>query len=57
MGKFITTDRNQGFLLPPSIEEWLPEDHLARFIVDVVDKLNLSDIAHFHLKCNTPKLT
>jgi transposase len=44
MGKFITTDRNQGFLLPPSIEEWLPEDHLARFIADVVDKLDLSDI-------------
>jgi transposase/IS5 family transposase len=44
MGKFITTDRNQGFLLPPSIEEWVAEDHLARFIVDIVDNLDLSEI-------------
>jgi len=46
MGKFITTDRNQGFLLPPSIEEWVAEDHLARFIVDIVDNLDLSEITN-----------
>jgi transposase len=28
-------------LLPPSIQDWLPEDHLARFVVDIVDQLDL----------------
>lgn len=34
----------QPFLLPPSPLEWLPEGHLAHFILDVVGELNLSDI-------------
>jgi len=34
----------QGFLLPPSPMEWLPEDHLARFVMDVVSQLDLSAI-------------
>jgi transposase len=34
----------QDFLLPPSPSEWLPEDHLAYFVSDVVDQLDLSDI-------------
>jgi hypothetical protein len=29
-------DRQTGFLLPPSVDEWLPEKHLARFVVEVV---------------------
>src|SRR5229473_7267537 len=32
----------QGFLLPPSLREWLPENHLVYFVSDVVDHLNLS---------------
>ncbi|MGI8775486.1 MAG: hypothetical protein ACR2KQ_10865 [Actinomycetota bacterium] len=39
---FITCDREQHFLMPPSIIEWLPEDHLARFILDVVEEMDLS---------------
>jgi transposase len=35
---------NGIYLLPPSREDWLPEDHLARFVVDIVNKLDLSDI-------------
>lgn len=35
-------DREQGFLLPPSIADWLPEGHLAWFILDVVAELDLS---------------
>lgn len=35
---------HQTFLLPPSLDEWLPEDHLARFVGDVVDQLDLSPI-------------
>ena len=35
-------DRDQVFLLPPSLAEWLPEDHLAWFVLDVVAELDLS---------------
>ena len=42
MSRFHPVDRQTGFLLPPSIDEWLPEDHLARFIVEVVDGLDIS---------------
>lgn len=34
----------QMFLLPPSPQEWLPESHLAYFLMDVVDALDLSAI-------------
>ena len=34
----------QAFLLPPSPTEWLPEDHLARFVMDVVGQMDLSEI-------------
>jgi transposase len=34
----------QDLLLPPSLQEWLPEDHLAYFVSDVVDQLDLSAI-------------
>ena len=30
--------------LPPSIQEWLPEQHLARFVVEIVEQLELSEI-------------
>ena len=34
---------DQNFLLPPSLDEWLPADHMARFIADLVDEhLDLS---------------
>jgi transposase len=42
MGNFRTFDRETGFLLPPSLNEWLPERHLARFVVEVIDTLDLS---------------
>jgi len=41
MSRFIQYDRNQQYLLPPSVDEWLPEGHLARFIVEVIDQLDL----------------
>ena len=41
MSNFRDVDRQTGFLLPPSVDEWLPEKHLARFIVEVVDGLDL----------------
>jgi transposase len=43
MGKsFRSDDLNQALLLPPSLHDWLPENHLARFLVDVVERLDLS---------------
>src|SRR5580658_2823229 len=41
MTNFRTIDRQTGYLLPPSVDEWLPEKHLARFIVEVIDGLDL----------------
>jgi transposase len=41
MSNFRTIDRETGFLLPPSVNEWLPERHLARFVVEVIDGFDL----------------
>ena len=30
--------------MPPSVDEWLPDDHLARLVVEVIDKLDLSEL-------------
>ena len=43
--KFIPTNRNQQYLFPPSIQDWLPEEHLARFVVDIVSQLDLRPLA------------
>jgi len=40
MSNFRPVDRDTGFLLPPSVDEWLPEKHLARFVVEVIDDLD-----------------
>src|SRR5271169_5287555 len=42
MTNFRPTDRLTSFPLPPSIDEWLPQRHLARFVVEVVDGLDLT---------------
>ncbi len=42
MSNFIVTDRKTDYLLPPSVDDWLNEEHLARYIVEVVDQLDLS---------------
>jgi len=44
MSRFRPIDRNTDFLLPPSVQEWLPEAHLARYIASVVENLDLSEI-------------
>jgi transposase len=41
---FIIADRDTPFLFPPSVQEWLPQDHLARFVVDMVSQLDLSSL-------------
>jgi len=41
VNNFRPIDRQTGFLLPPSVDDWLPEKHLARFVVEVIDGLDL----------------
>jgi transposase len=44
MSKCHLIDRDIDFLLPPSVQEWLPEGHLARYMVEVVESLDLGDL-------------
>ncbi len=39
---FLSCDREQVMLLPASVAEWLPEGHLARFVIEVVERLDLA---------------
>ena len=43
MSNFRPINRDTGFLLPPSVDEWLPQRHLARFVVEVIDRLDLAE--------------
>jgi hypothetical protein len=38
---FLPSGRDQAFLLPPDLRDWLPTDHLAWFVLDMVDQLDL----------------
>ena len=39
---FIASRREQGFLLPPDVRDWLPADHLAWFVIDAVRGMDLA---------------
>lgn len=41
---YLSWNQGQTFLLPPSPDDWLPKDHLARFVLEVVERLDLSAI-------------
>ena len=45
---FLRGDRDQALLLPPDLRDWLPEGHLAWFILDVVDQLDLAPFYRAH---------
>jgi transposase len=46
--RFRPCSLDQRFLLPPSLQDWLPEDHLARFVAEITETLDLSEIyAHY----------
>jgi transposase len=47
-GCFLRGDRDQPFLLPPDVRDWLPADHLAWFVLDVVDQLDLQPLYRAH---------
>lgn len=38
---FIPIDRDTPYILPPSVQDYVPQDHLARFVVEIVDQLDL----------------
>ena len=42
--EFVTIDRDTPYLLPPSVQDYLPEDHLARFVAEMVDQLDMSTL-------------
>ncbi len=43
--EFIPIDRDTPYLFPPSVQDYLPEDHLARFVVEIVDQLDLNHLS------------
>src|SRR5690242_12424648 len=42
MRRFVQVGRETAYLLPPSVDEWPPGNHLARSVVEVIDQLDLS---------------
>ena len=48
--RFKTIDRDTPYLFPPSVQEWLPEKHLARFVVEIVSKLDLRKLEDSYTK-------
>lgn len=48
MSRFVMTHRKTDYLLPPSLEDWLNQDHPARFIVEVVEGLDLSTLVRHY---------
>jgi transposase len=48
MSNFIVADRLTGYLLPPSVDDWLGQNHLARFVVEVIDRLDLSNLTRMY---------
>jgi len=44
MSHFRPVDRETPFMLPPTVQDWLPERHLARFVVEVIEQLDLSKL-------------
>ena len=40
--RFVACDREQSFLMPPDVREWLPANHLAWFVIDAVERLDLT---------------
>ena len=41
---FIESRRDQGYLLPPDVRDWLPVDHLAWFVIDAVGQMDLAGV-------------
>jgi transposase len=46
--RFVACDREQSFLMPPDVREWLPPRHLAWFVIDAVAEMNLHEFYAAH---------
>ena len=42
MSKFIEADQSQAYLLPPDIRDWIPDDDLAHFVLEAVERVDIS---------------
>lgn len=51
--RFKTIDRDTQYLFPPSVQDWLPEDHLARFVVEIVEGINLEKLNSSYRGCGS----
>jgi transposase len=51
--KFVQCDRATLYLLPPSVQDWLPEGHLARFVVEIVERLDLRSLKASYTGCGS----
>jgi transposase len=55
--RFVACDREQSFLMPPDVREWLPERHLAWFVIDAVSEMDLDGFYAAHRvdgRCRPP---
>jgi transposase len=55
--RFIACDREQSFLMPPDVREWLPERHFAWFVIDAVNEMELDGFYAAHRvdgRCRPP---
>lgn len=53
MGRFLPIDRDSEYLFPPSVQDWLPENHLARYIANVIESLDLSALERQYAGCGS----
>jgi len=51
---FLSCDREQELLLPPSLRDWLPPDHLAWFVIDLVEELD-TDAFYAAYRADAPR--
>ena len=54
MSRFHPADRKTPYLLPPSLEDWLPEDHLARFVAEALERIDLSHLRNAYAGLRLP---
>ena len=51
--RFKRVDRDTQYLFPPSVQDWLPKNHLARFVVELVDEINLEKLNASYRACGS----
>ncbi len=48
MRKYLTPNRDQSLLFPPDLRDWIPEDHLAKWMIRAMEKVDLSPFYRYH---------